>query len=453
MDHQETNSDWNDFPNTYLVNKVLQMCTGRNTEADICSIVGSERSLEAVILRTDIHALISRWLEQGHVSASSDGRLRLASPFATTVVAKRANVNIGITRLLWDVTRRCNLECRHCYANHSHLGDELSEEEMSKTLDQVAKLAPYLIVFGGGEPFTCEPFVRLLSTVKRRTGSRVKILTNGTLLSSADIQALRENVDFLQFSLDGTEEHHDFLRNRPGAFKKVVDAITHARTAGIPSGVCMTLYRDNVGDIDWMIGFALTHGLFKVRISPIVAAGRALNNLSLCALSAAESRKLYQKLAELRIRYKDVLLLDFRDELYGQAFLSTAVTERPDEHKDYLMCAAGRSILYINPEGNVTPCNFIDYPEHFVGNVREDDLVQIWQRSPMLRAWRQLKVEQISPCRDCLRRHLCGGGLRCNAIARTGALNGRDPFCHFYEQDTTAIRAAEPEIHSLGEIS
>jgi radical SAM protein with 4Fe4S-binding SPASM domain len=424
----------NAFPDNYLSNRMLQLCNGRNTEKEICEIICAERSLEGVLLEEDAGNILREWKSCGYIRVDFAQNLHRSSR-ADEVLTRRQGKPLGVTRLLWDITRKCNLRCLHCYARAgADWSNELTFDQIKLTTQKIASLMPYIIVLGGGEPFILPNFLDIVAYIKKYTGSRIKVLTNGTLLTDDLIERMKGLVDFVQFSLDGRKRNHDYLRNSLGSFEKAVSAIERARSYGIPTGVCMTLFNQNIADLDWVIDFAIQNKLYKLRISPIIAAGRANDRLNEFVLTPNVTRRLYATLADLRSLYKDVILLDFRDELYGKAFLSTCLPSKAKEHEGYLLCSAGRSMLYVNPEGNITPCNFVDYPEYHLGNVKTDSLAGIWNDSPHLKEWRSLETCHIETCCDCHSRDQCGGGLRCNAISQSGNIKGRDPFCHFYTQ-------------------
>ncbi|MGB8450860.1 MAG: radical SAM protein [Anaerocolumna sp.] len=423
------------FDNNYIARRILELSTGKYGRDEICEIIGSERSLERVFLDEDVQAYTSRFVKEKLIY-EADGKVCGKGEIYTMVKEHLAETkNRGITRILWDITRKCNLKCQHCYAfKEGDYSEELSLGQMYKTIDELKELQPYLIVYGGGEPFVRDDFFDIIKRTKEVLKCRIKVLTNGTFLTPEVIQKIKPYVDFIQISLDGTEQNHDYLRGHAGSFAKAVEAIKLVRKAGIEAGICMTINKYNLEDIDWVISFALEQGVYKLRISPFVASGKAVNNYKDWVIPPRQLKKLYARLAEYRLKYRTKILFDFRDELYGKAFLGCP-GDKLDAHNQYLLCAAGRSLFYINAEGYITPCNFIDLEEYFVGNVKTDDIVSIWYSNPLFEQFRKLKVGEIEKCSVCKRKSICGAGLRCNALIANGNLKTIDPLCNFFEQD------------------
>ena len=56
--------------------------------------------------------------------------------------------------VVWNITRRCNLNCIHCYAQakNEEFKDELTTEEGLKLLDDLADFGVPVVLFSGGEP-------------------------------------------------------------------------------------------------------------------------------------------------------------------------------------------------------------------------------------------------------------------------------------------------------------
>lgn len=425
--------DYDLINNNYIARRIMELATGKYNSTEISEIIGSERSLERIFLNEDVQAYVDQFKEDSLIYEENEVLLANEENCTTLKEHFKNTKNKGITRILWDVTRKCNLKCQHCYAfKEGDYSDELSLEQMYKTIDDLKKIQPYLIVYGGGEPFARKDFIDILKRTKEALNCRIKILTNGTMLTTEVIQEIKPYIDFVQISLDGKKENHDFLRGHNGSFEKAVEAIKLVRNENIQAGICMTINKYNIKDIDWTIKFALEQGVYKLRISPFVASGKARNNYKDWIIPKNELTEIYDRLAEYRIKYRSKILFDFRDELYGKAFLGCP-GDKLDNNMQYLLCAAGRSLFYINPEGYVTPCNFIDKEEYFVGNVKEEDIASLWHNNKLFNKFRELNVQDIEKCSVCKRKSMCGGGLRCNALMATGNLKKMDPLCDFFE--------------------
>jgi radical SAM protein with 4Fe4S-binding SPASM domain len=89
---------------------------------------------------------------------------------------------------------------------------------------------------------------------------------------------------------------------------------------------------------------------------------------------------------------------------------------------DRTSCGAGRTVCYITPQGDVTPCLTLPLK---AGNLRQSSFAEIWRRSPQLEEFRSIRNRDLKVCSSCANLSICE---RCPALA-------------FYEGD---IRGASP---------
>jgi len=153
--------------------------------------------------------------------------------------------------VVWNMTRRCNLKCIHCYSSSRNIPyrDEMTTEEGKALIADLAAFGSPVILFSGGEPLIRRDLPELAQYAVDR-GMRAVISTNGTLLTRERIRVFREiGLSYIGVSLDGLEETHDFFRGVPGTFVRTMRGIRAARDAGIKVGVRFTVNRHNVKDI------------------------------------------------------------------------------------------------------------------------------------------------------------------------------------------------------------
>jgi len=132
--------------------------------------------------------------------------------------------------IIIQITQRCNFFCKRCSADSPQFtkkkikDTELTTSEWKKFIDQVAFFRPS-IYFCGGEPTLREDLYELLNYSKSK-GLITAFTTNGSLLTSGNIKnIIKAKVDFLSVSIDGQEKIHDKIRGYKGAYKKAVEGI------------------------------------------------------------------------------------------------------------------------------------------------------------------------------------------------------------------------------------
>ena len=154
--------------------------------------------------------------------------------------------------VVWNMTRRCNLKCVHCYAqavDPTAGRDDISTEQAKAMIDDLAAYGAPVMLFSGGEPLVRQDLVELASHATSR-GMRAVISTNGTLITPQKARELKQvGLSYVGISLDGMEQVHDRFRGVPGAFRKALEGIANCQAEGLKVGLRFTINRRNAGEI------------------------------------------------------------------------------------------------------------------------------------------------------------------------------------------------------------
>jgi MoaA/NifB/PqqE/SkfB family radical SAM enzyme len=122
---------------------------------------------------------------------------------------------------------RCNCRCVMCDIWKVATADEISVQELSRHVNDIAGLGVRWVVFSGGEPLMHSDLFRLAAVLQVRP-VRTTILTTGLLLE-ANVARLADSIDDVIVSLDGPEEVHDRIRRIPRAFRQLQAGIRALR--------------------------------------------------------------------------------------------------------------------------------------------------------------------------------------------------------------------------------
>ncbi|MEM5786400.1 MAG: radical SAM protein, partial [Syntrophobacteraceae bacterium] len=178
--------------------------------------------------------------------------------------------------VVWNVTRRCNLKCVHCYAHarDEAFKGELSNQEGKAVLDDLAAFGSPVILFSGGEPLVRPDLIELAEYAVGK-GMRAVISTNGTLINSRVAAALKKvGLSYVGISLDGLREVNDRFRGVKGSYDKAMDGIKACQDAGIKVGLRFTMNRLNAGEIPGIFDLLEKHEIPRVCFYHLVYAGR-----------------------------------------------------------------------------------------------------------------------------------------------------------------------------------
>ena len=133
--------------------------------------------------------------------------------------------------VVWNMTRRCNLKCVHCYAQAVDPDgqDEISTEQGKAIIDDLAAYGAPVMLFSGGEPLVRRDLPELASHATQK-GMRAVISTNVTLIDRDMAKRLREvGLSYVGISLDGGEEIHDKFRGVPGSYRRALEGLEYCR--------------------------------------------------------------------------------------------------------------------------------------------------------------------------------------------------------------------------------
>lgn len=359
--------------------------------------------------------------------------------------------------VFWNMTRRCNLLCSHCYMEAgpgAPREDELTTEEAEGLIDDLVAARVPLLLLSGGEPLVREDFWDLARHARDR-GLATALSTNGTLVTpEVARELLRAGVRYAGISLDGASPAtHDRMRNVPGSFRLAVRGLESCVAAGLKCGVRVTVTPGNRAEIPALVDLALGLGVPRFCVYWLVPSGRGRTLDGRGRLGANEMRGILDHLHE-RARRTDPGVMEFltvdapQDALY---LLSVLQREDAPAHASMCSllersgegCSAGNRVANIDPAGDVYPCQFAQFKELRIGSVRERRFREIWNDpdNRVLALFRETGKRPGGRCGTCPHGDTCGGGCLVRAYAGTGDLRGGDPFCFLGAGDPSASEA------------
>lgn len=297
--------------------------------------------------------------------------------------------------VLWDLTAKCNLRCRHCVVSaDSSKSGELSLDECHKLVDDLAAFGVQQLILSGGEPLMRRDFFEI-ATHAASQGLHLQLATNATLVTkqiATRLTAIR-GVD-AQVSLDGaTPEVHDDFRQVPGTWERTVRGIRNLVKTGVPVMVAAVVTKANIDQIPALYALAADLGAHTFRILPFVPFGRGGTAREL-EVSPEEMRDvtayLYQRRNEGGL---PVAPMEF-ECTFGPPPAKSA------DQQARIGCDGAAGYCAVTADGEVLPCNFFAGVE--AENVRENNFAWIWEHSDFLNYFRSLTISDIDgACQEC----------------------------------------------------
>ncbi len=351
--------------------------------------------------------------------------------------------------VVWNVTRRCNLKCIHCYAHarDQQFDHELTTLEGKVLLDDLSGFGCPVVLFSGGEPLM-RPDLLDLAHYAVNKGMRAVISTNGTLITPKTARQLKDvGLSYVGISLDGLEEVNDRFRGVKGAFQKALDGIIACREAGIKVGLRFTMNRFNHQEIPAIFDLLEERDIPRVCFYHLVYAGRG-SKLVHDDLGHQETRQAVDGVIDRtkdlhrRGKPKEVLTVDnHADGPYIYLRLLREGSPRAGEVLELLKMNegnnSGRGFGCVSWDGSVHADQFW---RHFsFGSVRERPFSQIWTdlSNPVMKMLKEKKLHVKGRCAGCRWLDICGGNFRVRAEAVSGDIWAPDPACYLTDEEIT----------------
>jgi len=349
--------------------------------------------------------------------------------------------------VVWNMTRRCNLKCVHCYAHAKDqvFKNELSTEEGKKLIDDLAQFGVPVILFSGGEPVMHKDLPELAEYAVSK-GMRAVISTNGTLITKEKAKILKKiGLSYVGVSLDGMEEVHDKFRGMKGAFKAALEGIKNSQDAGIKVGLRFTINRFNAGEIPAVFDLLEKQNIPRICFYHLVYAGRG-SELVKDDLSHEETRKVVDLIMDRtkdmfdRGIEKEVLTVDNHAD--GPYLYLRMKKENPERAKEVLELLqmnegnnSGRGIGCVSWDGEVHADQF--WRHHSFGNIRQRPFSEIWtdMSDPLLSKLKDKKQHVKGRCAQCQWLNICGGNFRVRAEAIYDDVWAPDPACYLTDEE------------------
>jgi radical SAM protein len=359
--------------------------------------------------------------------------------------------------VIWETTQACALACRHCRASARPWRDpeELTTAEGKRVVEHVAGMGTPILVFTGGDPVSRPDILELVRHGAER-GLRTATIPAATERLTRDLVFALEDagLDQMALSLDFPDAaRHDAFRGVPGAYAKTMDAIGWAHEAKLPLQINTTVCGETAPFLEEMAAFVSKSGIVFWEVFFLVPVGRGS---LLAGLDARECERLFAVLH--RVQKDAPFVVKITEAPHYRRHVAQRVARegghaRPRHPHAVAMPAmltrsegpghtvglaprgvnAGNGFLFVSHVGEIYPSGFLPLS---CGNVRRDDLGEVYRTHPVLRQLRD--PDQLrGRCGACEYRGICGGS-RSRAFSLTGDALATDPWCAYHPREVRA---------------
>jgi radical SAM protein with 4Fe4S-binding SPASM domain len=300
----------------------------------------------------------------------------------------------------------------------SYSGNVVPFDSLLKVVDEVNKYGSYLII-RGGEPLLYPHIIELLNYIKSKEMA-LSLETNGVLLKKYAEPLVKLKIDYINISVDGPEDIHDYVRGVKGTFAGLRESLQelekyeNENKYKIPRGITCTISRYNYKGLGAMPDVARSlrmegicivpyyfipekqgleyEKLMKDKFSCDAYSWKGFHNEE----SGVDVNQFLAQLEEFKFKLEELQshpYMAFSDDEYREWYSKSDTTVRQAR------CNNIWGLLDVQPDGNVNFC--VDFPDYAIGNVKESTLRQMWHSDRALK-FRELRTNGEMPvCYRC----------------------------------------------------
>lgn len=344
--------------------------------------------------------------------------------------------------VIWNLTRTCNLRCRHCYTTSADVPfpGELTHEQAMGVLEDLAGFGIPALILSGGEPLSRFDFFPLAERARELGFRHLSLSTNGTKVAENIDRLADLSFDYVGISLDGIGQMNDWFRGVDGAFDAALAGVRACKAKGVKVGLRFTITEDNADMLPAMIDLCDAEGVDKFYLSHLVYAGRGNKNRGEDT-ERARTRKAMSLLIDRAwvavAEDQPLEIVTGNNDADAVWFLRWVERNFPAPRAAHVAQhlaawggnSSGLGVANIDPQGRVHPDTY--WSDYTVGSVKDTPFSTLWTGSdPMLATLRQRPRPLKGRCGACAFKDICGGNTRIRALQVTGDPWAEDPACY-----------------------
>lgn len=301
--------------------------------------------------------------DRAHVVGCADNSLLKA-------ISLKAEKNRVPLEVHLELTYRCNAQCVHCYCVVPHGSEEaakrreLTTDEITCLLDQLAEMGALYLIFSGGEVLVRQDFFEIALHAKRR-GFAFRIFSNGIGLTPERIERLAAleplTVELSIYSADPNT--HDGITGVPGSFDRLLENVTRLKALGLRVYLKTVIMKPNLSGLERLHRLGKDLDVFL--------------HMYACEVSPRINGDIH---SSDRYQLDEAELFDYLASPVWRRQL-TPISGCPAEEaaRQRQACAPGINGCCVDPYGTVFPCVALRVP---MGNIRERSFGDLWKSPP-----------------------------------------------------------------------
>lgn len=333
-----------------------------------------------------------------------------------------------LDHLFFNITNRCNLECKYCYDNSSKpirkfdSGSSLNLKQIEMLAFEAKECGAKKVTLSGGEPFARNDWYEIFS-IFDNLGFSLAISTNGTLINKEIVNKLSNFKDIIfQISIDGAKITHEKIRGKVGCFDKTISTVNLLKKFGFDVQINCVIFKENYWEIPFLYNISQKYRIITrlTLLSDIFGRGKSVADKS---LSIKEINNLIKAIHYAR---KQNTFIYFN--------LPPLLLPIEDVFPISPSCGWAKGQCGVLHNGDVTICGLSSGRKDLVaGNIKNKSFKKIWFNSELFKKLRSFKADEIKGiCGLCPVIEECGGSCRLEPYLRTEDHLSPNHYCQMY---------------------
>ncbi len=328
--------------------------------------------------------------------------------------------------LVFELTARCNLNCRHCYINVPAADKDCSHRELSlaeyeRIAGEAVSMGALWVLITGGEPLLRPDFFELFTMLKRK-GLLVSLFTNATLITDEHVRFFQTYPPRnLEISIYGVSAGtYESVTRVPGSFKLFMQGFQRLVSGGIPVRLKAMALRSNIHEIVEIGRFCRRYTKDYYRFDPFLTLRYDGN--------PARNREIVTE----RLTSAEIVLQEAADP---ERFEALCRKRYPGSHghagetgcNHLFTCNAGNAGLVVGPAGECRLC-YSSWDPGTVFDLRRGSLTEAFmQFVPRVQRLEFNDSREVRECQRCPIIDLCQW-CPANAFLETRSMEAMVPF-------------------------
>lgn len=273
-----------------------------------------------------------------------------------------------LTTLLWDVTRKCNLSCIHCFNTDKYRGvlgtkrQDLTTQQAMEAISKIADVGFQHLHLLGGEPLVRADLTAIIAQARSK-GLRVTINSNGILLDERKANELIDlGVEQFTVSLDGATPEVDDLIRGMGSFARATSNLRmlvnliYRKNSTMQTAIAFTLTKLNLHQLEQMLALCSEIGVTGIDFMELYVSGEAHKNQSLLKYSLREGIDSLERLVEKHTAHYPNLSVQFDSYTSLVFYLNRKYQADIIMNPRNMACRAADENWLMEADGLLNPC-------------------------------------------------------------------------------------------------